>query len=71
MEEEESASEEESEEDSDDEKDWITPSNIKQIQEDVGRCDAPPADVQVGCVTTDFAMQVSEEGARRSTCDLG
>ncbi|XP_059569992.1 RNA-binding protein NOB1 isoform X2 [Alligator mississippiensis] len=57
VEEEESASEEESEEDSDDEKDWITPSNIKQIQEDVGRCDAPPADVQVGCVTTDFAMQ--------------
>uniref|UniRef100_A0A7M4FW13 RNA-binding protein NOB1 n=1 Tax=Crocodylus porosus TaxID=8502 RepID=A0A7M4FW13_CROPO len=47
-----------SEEDSDDDKDWITPSNIKQIQQDVGRCDdAPPVDVQVGCVTADFAMQ--------------
>ncbi|XP_019360892.1 PREDICTED: RNA-binding protein NOB1 isoform X2 [Gavialis gangeticus] len=55
--EEQSASEEDSEEDSDDDKDWITPSNIKQIQQDVGRCDAPPVDVQVGCLTTDFAMQ--------------
>ncbi|KAM6176459.1 RNA-binding protein NOB1 [Erethizon dorsatum] len=35
---------------------WITPSNIKQIQQDLEKCDIPE-DVRVGCVTTDFAMQ--------------
>ncbi|NXN34765.1 NOB1 protein, partial [Rhinoptilus africanus] len=48
--------EEEDEEESDDEG-WITPSNLKQAQQDTGRCDTAPVDVQVGCVTTDFAMQ--------------
>ncbi|NXL85080.1 NOB1 protein, partial [Alectura lathami] len=48
--------EEESEEESDDEG-WITPSNLRQIQQDTGHCDTVPADVQVGCVTTDFSMQ--------------
>lgn len=36
---------------------WITPSNIKQIQRESEQC-AVPKDVRVGCVTTDFAMQV-------------
>uniref|UniRef100_A0A452GA49 RNA-binding protein NOB1 n=1 Tax=Capra hircus TaxID=9925 RepID=A0A452GA49_CAPHI len=35
---------------------WITPSNIKQIQQEMKQC-AVPRDVRVGCVTTDFAMQ--------------
>ncbi|XP_051725808.1 RNA-binding protein NOB1 [Ctenopharyngodon idella] len=35
---------------------WITPSNIKQVQMDAGNW-GPSADVKVGCVTTDFAMQ--------------
>ncbi|XP_004625876.1 RNA-binding protein NOB1 [Octodon degus] len=35
---------------------WITPSNIKQIQQELEKCDSPE-DVRVGCVTTDFAMQ--------------
>uniref|UniRef100_A0A673V8J0 RNA-binding protein NOB1 n=1 Tax=Suricata suricatta TaxID=37032 RepID=A0A673V8J0_SURSU len=35
---------------------WITPSNIKQIQQELEQC-AVPKDVRVGCVTTDFAMQ--------------
>lgn len=35
---------------------WITPSNIKQIQQELERCSVPK-DVRVGCVTTDFAMQ--------------
>ncbi|XP_032013680.1 RNA-binding protein NOB1 [Hylobates moloch] len=35
---------------------WITPSNIKQIQQELEQCDVPK-DVRVGCVTTDFAMQ--------------
>ncbi|KAJ7415893.1 RNA-binding protein NOB1 [Willisornis vidua] len=48
--------EEEDEEESDDEG-WITPSNLKQAQQDMGHCDTDPAGVQVGCVTTDFAMQ--------------
>uniref|UniRef100_A0A493U1B2 NIN1 (RPN12) binding n=1 Tax=Anas platyrhynchos platyrhynchos TaxID=8840 RepID=A0A493U1B2_ANAPP len=48
--------EDEDEEESDDEG-WITPSNLKQVQQDLGHCDTAPADIQVGCVTTDFAMQ--------------
>uniref|UniRef100_A0A8C6Z330 RNA-binding protein NOB1 n=1 Tax=Nothoprocta perdicaria TaxID=30464 RepID=A0A8C6Z330_NOTPE len=50
------SAEEESEEESDDEG-WITPSNIKEVQQDMGHFDTAPAGVQVGCVTTDFAMQ--------------
>ncbi|NXT04502.1 NOB1 protein, partial [Prunella fulvescens] len=55
-----SAGEEEEEEESDDDDDdegWITPSNLKQAQQDTGQCDTAPVGVQVGCVTTDFAMQ--------------
>ncbi|NWW76175.1 NOB1 protein, partial [Climacteris rufus] len=48
--------EEEEDEESDDEG-WITPSNLKQAQQDTGHCDTAPVGVQVGCVTTDFAMQ--------------
>ncbi|XP_060109749.1 RNA-binding protein NOB1 [Heteronotia binoei] len=44
------------EEDDDDDEGWITPSNIRQIQQDAGQ-GAEPADVLVGCLTTDFAMQ--------------
>ncbi|KAG2469600.1 NOB1 protein, partial [Polypterus senegalus] len=47
---------------SDDEDDdgggWITPSNIKQIQQEMGYSEIP-AQVTVGCLTTDFAMQHS------------
>nr|XP_056718750.1 RNA-binding protein NOB1 [Euleptes europaea] len=43
-------------EEEEDEEGWITPSNIRQIQENTGP-GAEPADVQVGCLTTDFAMQ--------------
>ncbi|NXM76383.1 NOB1 protein, partial [Serilophus lunatus] len=50
-----SAGEEEEEES--DEEGWITPSNLKQAQQDTGHCDTAPVGVQVGCVTTDFAMQ--------------
>lgn len=48
--------EDESDEESDDEG-WITPSNLKQAQQDTGQCDSAPIGIQVGCVTTDFAMQ--------------
>ncbi|XP_072202231.1 RNA-binding protein NOB1 [Excalfactoria chinensis] len=41
----------------DDDEGWITPSNLKQVQQDTGHCDTVPANVQVGCVTTDFSMQ--------------
>lgn len=51
--------EDEEEESDDDSEGWITPSNLKQVQQDTGHCDTVPADVQVGCVTTDFSMQVS------------
>ncbi|KAJ8407921.1 hypothetical protein AAFF_G00269650 [Aldrovandia affinis] len=49
----------EDEEDDNDEEDgggWITPSNIKQVQLDVGNGESP-TDIKVGCITTDFAMQ--------------
>lgn len=36
---------------------WITPSNIRQVKMDCADWTAP-ADVKVGCLTTDFAMQV-------------
>ncbi|XP_056334118.1 RNA-binding protein NOB1 [Danio aesculapii] len=56
-EEEEINSDDEEEEDEDDDGGgWITPSNIKQVQMDAG-VRGPSADVKVGCVTTDFAMQ--------------
>ncbi|XP_035000622.1 RNA-binding protein NOB1 isoform X3 [Hippoglossus stenolepis] len=50
---------EEEEEEEDDDEDgggWITPSNIKQVKMDSADWTAP-ADVRVGCLTTDFAMQ--------------
>ncbi|XP_070764324.1 RNA-binding protein NOB1 isoform X2 [Enoplosus armatus] len=48
--------EEEEEEEDDDGGGWITPSNIKQVKMDSADWTAP-ADVTVGCLTTDFAMQ--------------
>ncbi|CAN2389431.1 NIN1 RPN12 binding protein 1 homolog (S. cerevisiae), partial [Pristimantis euphronides] len=50
----------EEEEDEDDGGGWITPSNIKQIQQDLGGQEAP-VNVVVGCLTTDFAMQVFQQ----------
>ncbi|XP_052008325.1 RNA-binding protein NOB1-like isoform X2 [Xyrauchen texanus] len=47
---------EEEHSDDDDGGGWITPSNIKRVQLDAG-IQGPSADVKVGCVTTDFAMQ--------------
>ncbi|XP_038609815.1 RNA-binding protein NOB1 [Tachyglossus aculeatus] len=55
-EEEEDGSTDRTSEDSDDDEGWITPSNIKQVQQELGHCDVPD-NVRVGCVTTDFAMQ--------------
>ncbi|KAJ7312202.1 hypothetical protein JRQ81_006575 [Phrynocephalus forsythii] len=52
----ESEEEESSGEEGEEEGGWITPGNIKQIQQDLGQTDEP-AGVKVGCVTTDFAMQ--------------
>ncbi|KAK1784980.1 hypothetical protein P4O66_018412 [Electrophorus voltai] len=47
---------EEGEDEEDDGGGWITPSNINQVQMEVGNWQQS-ADVKVGCVTTDFAMQ--------------
>lgn len=59
--------EEEEEEDDEDGGGWITPSNIKQIQMNAGEC--PPSEsVTVGCLTTDFAMQVSGVSEIMSCC---
>lgn len=45
------------EEEDDDGGGWITPHNIKQVQMDMGVFESP-TDIRVGCVTTDFSMQV-------------
>lgn len=45
--------------DDDDGGGWITPSNIRQVKMDSADWTAP-VDVQVGCLTTDFAMQVTD-----------
>nr|XP_002761161.2 RNA-binding protein NOB1 [Callithrix jacchus] len=55
-EEEENGFEDRKDDSDDDAGGWITPSNIKQIQQELEQCDVPK-DVRVGCVTTDFAMQ--------------
>ncbi|XP_008516625.2 RNA-binding protein NOB1 isoform X2 [Equus przewalskii] len=57
VEKEENGFEESKDQDSDDDGGgWITPKNIRQIQQEMEEC-AVPKDVRVGCVTTDFAMQ--------------
>ncbi|KAM3624694.1 uncharacterized protein V6R79_000308 [Siganus canaliculatus] len=48
--------ENEPDEDEDEDGGWITPSNIQQVKMDSADWTAP-ADVTVGCLTTDFAMQ--------------
>ncbi|XP_059928271.1 RNA-binding protein NOB1 isoform X1 [Gadus macrocephalus] len=53
---EEDEDEDEEEEEEDDGEGWITPSNLKQVQLESGDWTAP-ADIKVGCLTTDFAMQ--------------
>ena len=44
----------------DDDDGWITPANISHIKNQMGKgtLDAIPANVTVGCLTTDFAVQV-------------
>lgn len=49
-----------SEEEEDEEEEdggWITPNNIKQVRAQMGDKNVEKADVTVGCLTTDFAMQ--------------
>lgn len=47
-------------EDDDDDDGWITPGNIHQVKADYGisETQSRPTDIAVGCLTTDFAMQV-------------
>lgn len=47
---------EDDKEDDDDGGGWITPGNIKEVKMDSADWTAP-ADIKVGCLTTDFAMQ--------------
>lgn len=57
--EEESDEDEDNDDDDDDDNDdgWITPSNIKSMKERMGDVNTQKADVPVGCLTTDFAIQ--------------
>ena len=57
----ESEGESEEEEDDDDDDDgggWITPSNIAAVKKQMGVTDMEEAQVEVGCLTLDFSMQV-------------
>ncbi|XP_013380649.1 RNA-binding protein NOB1 [Lingula anatina] len=56
-EDEEDAEDEDDDDDDDDDGGWITPSNIHQIRQQMGDHNTQRADVEVGCITTDFAMQ--------------
>lgn len=60
--------EEEDEDDDDDEEDnigWITPQNISQVREQmVGSGETNLEGIKVGCMTTDFAMQVRRQRSR-------
>ena len=74
----EEGSDDDDDDDSDDDDDdgrWITPSNIKNVKAKMGTGDTEKASVPVGCLTTDFAMQVSDlfkyELCREKTCLLG
>lgn len=48
----------ESDDDDDDDEGWITPSNIKAVKEKMGMMDSEKTNVPVGCLTTDFSIQV-------------
>lgn len=50
--------EEDEEEEEEDDDGWITPSNIKSLKQKMTHADQERVAVCVGCVTTDFAMQV-------------
>ena len=48
-----------SDDDDDDDEGWITPENLRQVCEEMGGVlDELPQSLPVGCITTDFAMQV-------------
>ena len=56
----ENGSESEDGEEEEDEEGWITPDNLQQVCEEMGGVlDEIPESLSVGCITTDFAMQVS------------
>lgn len=46
-------------EEDDDDSDWITPENVKQVKRQMDFGLTEDKKITVGCVTTDFAMQVS------------
>jgi len=53
------SSESEEDDDDDDEDGWITPDNLHRAREQMGGATTVSAkDVTVGCLTTDFSMQV-------------
>ena len=51
----------------DDDEGWITPDNIDQARIEMGGCVGEElGDIRVGCMTTDFAMQVSKGDKQHS-----
>jgi RNA-binding protein NOB1 len=58
VEEDEGIEEDEEDDEDDDDDGWITPSNITTLKQKMAGHDHEKAAVDVGCLTTDFAMQV-------------
>lgn len=50
----------EEESDDDDDHGWITPRNIQEVKQKMGEVPSEEADVTVGCLTMDFAIQVGK-----------
>ena len=46
-------------EDDDDDDGWITPSNLRAATQAMGEVSTETSSVDVACITTDFAMQVT------------
>ena len=59
-EEDEGIEEDEEDDDDDDNDGWITPGNIRSLKQKMANVDQEKKAVEVGCVTTDFAMQVCQ-----------
>ena len=49
------------EDDDDDDEGWITPANISDVKRSMGLDTVSSSHVSVGCLTTDFAMQVCKD----------
>lgn len=67
----EQSDEDQQESEEEDEGGWITPANISNVKKNFGLSEAEEKNVEVGCITTDFAMQnvLKQIGLQVTTLD--